>query len=206
MSDFFNNPVPPHADLQSAQERTSELLRDLSDWAELHPHFTAPCRAPLVATPDMSTIITDPVPPAQDESGPEATVDLPITFVNMVASTYWAIRLVLTLILEKVLLQGLPEQDPSASALSYTSPPPQSPVRQLLDNARLYSRKVLKISAILESTNPVGFDLVRSVFPLVVVRIAGPGEEERTAAKVMMERWGQSKGLGGLCGSVWGID
>lgn len=40
---------------------------------------------------------------------------------------------------------------------------------------------------------------MRSVFPLVVVASVGPRIEEESVARDMLDRWGQKKGMAGLC-------
>lgn len=196
MSSFFSRPLPPRLDLRPVRERTAQLLRDLTEWADKHPHLTSVSPGPLVVTLDMAKEVSGSALTNPDGS-PSSTVVLPETFVALTAATYEAVRLILTLLLHKISPQ--PDKFPPAPADPNT--PPQFPTDSLISSAATSARSILEIAMFLESTQSVGFDFMRSVFPLVVVGILGPQAEEQKSAMKMMERWGESRGVGGLCGA-----
>ncbi|KAF2787250.1 hypothetical protein K505DRAFT_367511 [Melanomma pulvis-pyrius CBS 109.77] len=195
MSSFFSRPLPPRLDLRPVRERTAQLLQKLIEWADKHPHLTSVSPGPLVVTLDMAKEVSGSA--LTNPDGPPSTVVLPETFVALTAATYEAIQLILTLLLHKI--SPHPAKSPPAPADPNT--PPQSPTDSLISRATTSARSILDIAMFLESTQSVGFDFLRSVFPLVVVGILGPQAEEQKSAVEMMERWGESRGVGGLCGA-----
>ncbi|KAF2713421.1 hypothetical protein K504DRAFT_450120 [Pleomassaria siparia CBS 279.74] len=195
MNSFFSRPIPPHADLGPIRKRTTELMREVSKWAEESPHLTSVSHMPLVVTYDMAKQINGAVVMSSGSNLP--TVVLPETFVALTAATYHAVRLILILLQIKI----FPGATKSPSTPFGPHTPPQSPVSSSMSEAVESAKIVLDIALFLENTHPVGFDFMRSIFPLVVVAILGPGDEEKATAVAMMERWGESKGVGGLCGA-----
>jgi hypothetical protein len=189
MSRFFSTPIPSRVDLRPVQERTSQLLQDLTQWADENPHLTCVSAGPMIVTSDLGRAVNGAV--LTNSGSPTLTMVLPDTFVALTAATYEAVRLILTLLQHKIFPR------PAKSSQS-----PVDPLPSLIASATTYARSILEIVTFLESTHPVGFDFMRSVFPLVVVAILGPEAEEQNSALDMMERWGESRGVGGLCG-VW---
>jgi hypothetical protein len=195
MSRFFSTPIPSRVDLQPVQQRTAQLLHDLAQWADENPHLTCVSAGPMIVTPELGRAVNGAV---MTSSGSlTSTVILPDTFIALTAATYEAVRLILTLLQHKI--SPRPAKSPSVAVDQNT--PPHSPLPLLIASATTYARSILEIVTFLESTHPVGFDFMRSVFPLVVVAILGPEAEEQNSALDMMERWGESRGVGGLCGA-----
>jgi hypothetical protein len=185
---FFSGSLPPNTDLKPVRERALQLLQELEDWAERHPHLSTTLPVAQVTTEDMTTPIDTSTRTAQSPA-----VMLPNSFVAMATGGFNAARLVLTLLLHKVSDSTSPDPDPN-SALS-------TPDTDLLRRAAGYAKNILKISAYIESTNAVGFNFLRCVFPLTVVAMTGPSPKEKNAARHMLNRWGEQKGLKGLTGS-----
>jgi hypothetical protein len=123
---------------------------------------------------------------------------LPDTFVAFTSGTYKAIHLILTLIIHK-----LTPKTSIASVLNPTSAPSLDiiPEIDLIARATRHAKDILDISTFIESTHPVGFDFLRSVFPLSIIAILGPRMREQKLARQMLTRWGEKRGLPGLCGS-----
>jgi hypothetical protein len=200
MRSFFARPIPPGVDTKPVEERTRELLLDLDKWAIRCPHFTVLPTSTNThgLSDDMETLITTD---ARHDSPNGSVIVVPASFMALTAATYEATRLILLMLLMKVSQPAIitPVASPASS-----SPPLDLERLQptLFDIATMSSKHILKISAYMESMHPVGFDFIRSVFPLVVVGILGPRPKEKKAAQDMLDRWGKMKGMAGLC-SAW---
>lgn len=194
LSGFFSKPLPPGKDLDPVRDRTTQLLRKLDLWSERHPHLCTTDPISQVTTEDLTTPIDTSTPPPNLPA-----VMLPDTFVAMTTAAFKAARLILTLLLHKV-----SESSEDASPISVqdddsaTSLPSNA---TLLSNATSYAKDILEITSYMEATHPMGFNFLRCVFPLTVVAIVGPLEEDQRHARQMLDRWGAQRGLGGLSGS-----
>jgi len=200
MRSFFSRPIPPGVDTKPVEDRTRDLLQELDNWAVRYPHFTVlPSRSDnYTLTNDMETVMT---PSAEETSPKGSNIVVAASFFALTAATYEATRLILLMLVMKVSPQA--PITPLASPASSTTPPdPQGSCSTLVDAAILSSKHILNIAAYMESKHPVGFDFIRTVFPLVVVGILGPREKEKTVAQEMLDRWGEMRGMGGLC-SAW---
>ncbi|KAF2269638.1 hypothetical protein CC78DRAFT_612010 [Lojkania enalia] len=184
----FAQPIPRGTDLTLIGIRSTQLLRDLDDWAEKHPHLCASIPVAQNLNWDMRHSVRDPNPATPTSP---ASV-LPDSLVALTAATYNALRLILTLLHNKV---SLPI--PSTHKLTNTQVDPSIP--NAIATATSYSKAILEIVTCLELVHPIGFDFMRSVFPLVVVAVLGPRIEEQEVAREMLVRWGKNRGLGGLC-------
>lgn len=121
---------------------------------------------------------------------------LPDTFVALTAATYKATDIILTLVLHKT--------TPKTAIASVLNPETTVLNPSGLDfiaRATRHADDIISISNYLESTHPVGFDFLRSVFPLVVVAILGPSVQQQEIASQTLDRWGEKRGLSGLCGA-----
>lgn len=190
MSRFFSTPIPSRVDLQPVKERTAQLLQDLAEWASANPQLTSVFAGSKTARETSGAVLTN-----YELTTP--TVVLADTFVALTAATYEAVRLILTLLQHKISARAA-EAPPLHT---HPTTPPYSPLSSLIASATNYARSILETVTFLESTHPVGFDFMRSVFPLVVVAILGPEAEEQNSALKTLERWGESRGVGGLCGA-----
>ncbi|KAF2802303.1 uncharacterized protein BDZ99DRAFT_483037 [Mytilinidion resinicola] len=115
------------------------------------------------------------------------------TLTALTACTYHAASLVVQLILSAT--SPFPSASPSSSLTAS-----HSHSRSVASHAT----SILQISRFLEYLRPVGFDLMRSIFALAVVALLSPSEGQKGEATKMLERWGQDRGLSGIC-SAWKI-
>ena len=83
---------------------------------------------------------------------------------------------------------------------SSTLPKPyEKPTAHYLDEAIQCGLDVMKAVTAIEQAQAAGFDLLRSVVPLVTVGFAAPTVELRNNAMAMLGRWvGRVGGLGAL--------
>lgn len=137
--------------------------------------------------------------PGDQSAPPVKSMVLPDSFTALTAATYEATRLILSLLLNKV--KPPPAEPPATPSIVKSEFPDDSPP-SLVDIATMSAKSILNITSFLESTHPVGFDFMRSVFPLVVVGILGPQMEQQKFAQQMLERWGKMRGMKGLC-TAW---
>lgn len=196
MRAFFASSIPSTVDTKPVEQRAQVLLEQLDTWAKVYPHLST-----LPATPDDHIVTVDMSAIAIAGSQPAGpTMAIPASFIALTAATYEATRLILILLLLKL--------RPPAPFFPNVFPTHNIPLASeataptFLDTAVASSQSILRISHYMESTHPVGFDIVRSVFPLVVAGLIGPRWEEVHEAQIMLERWGKMKGMGGLC-SAW---
>ena len=195
LRDVFSTPLSSGLDRRPVRESALKIIQDLDDWAVKHPNLTT-------ATPGNHYVVADPTSLATSGAllaSPDSPfVVLPDSFISMTIAGYEALRLVLHLLLDKL------DTDPDGFAKSPNTPtsPLVSPVPSLVDHAMMSSKAVIETAAYIESTHPVGFDLMRSVFPLVIVALPGPRDEEKGKAREMLDRWGKKKGMAGLA-SAW---
>ncbi|KAF2117031.1 hypothetical protein BDV96DRAFT_644466 [Lophiotrema nucula] len=195
LGDVFTRDIAPGTDLGPVRERTAQLIQNLDDWADKYPHLCEAKPGTQVVALDMG-IYKSPTSP-QTPASP--SLMLPGTFIALIAASYNATRLILTLLQQKISSFDL---DPTpTTAVPHPMTPIQSPNLGATLKAVKFSQTILAIASYLESTHPVGFDFMRSVFPLVCVAALGPRPEDQNVAKEMLVRWGTSRGVGGLCGA-----
>lgn len=187
---FFSNPIPNKTNLEPLKTRTNELLTRLDQWATNYSHFLRGYTAYQFTTLDMGTPVEEPPTPESPN------LILPDTFVALTAATFKAIGIILKLLLHKILqteIDRTPGADGEAQTLTQMS--------DLMEESGKHAQNILEIGEFFESTHPVGFDFLRSVFPVVIVALLGTSEKQRTIARTTLDRWGAKRGLGGLCGA-----
>ncbi|KAK7184008.1 hypothetical protein DPSP01_010466 [Paraphaeosphaeria sporulosa] len=203
---FFNQPLPFGAVVEPVATRIRAWLRFLDDWAARFPYLTkAPNKEAVVVTNDMKNL----------SSGvhvtPSGELALPNSFVAFTAASYQALLVILFLLLHKITPKMAPLPTPvSAISPSYPSPPsgssptvPRNDEASYLDAATTAAQKVLDIAKYQETTHQIGgFDVLRTVFPLVIVGNLGPSQEEKIRAVAVLTRWGEQRGISGLC-TAW---
>lgn len=196
LSGFFARTIPPSIDLKPVHDRANDLLLQLEEWAERHPHLCTTQPTSQVTTVDMATHVD-----VQNPSHQTPALVLPDIFVALTTATYKATYIILTLLLHKIC--------PKTSISSVLNPDSTSnandPASDFIIRATKHAGDILDIGDYIESTHPVGFDFLRSVFPLVIVVILGPQPKDQKLARQMLERWGDQRGLGGICGAWVGI-
>ncbi|KAF1962706.1 hypothetical protein CC80DRAFT_499046 [Byssothecium circinans] len=194
---FFGAPLAPGIDLRPAEQRTRELLREIEKWALRFPSLTCTGGGESIVAADDESLVTNGVKPATPDG---SYVILPDSYVALMAATYGAIRLILSLLLDKVSVGW--SRSPTVSVTSPISPSSVSFTSPIISDAIGASQAVLKNSAHMESSHPVGFDFMRCVFPVVVTATLAPRLEDQMQAEEMLRRWGKKKGMSGLC-AAW---
>ena len=190
LADFFSRRLPATIDHAAVRQRATELFDSLSNWAEKHPHLCSAQVNSHVTLEDMTTPI-DRSNSSTPRSG-SMTLMLPDSFVALTAAVYKSAYLILTLLLYKI--------SPEASYDHYGIP--NSPGSSLMTRAKKDATDIIDISTYIDSSHPIGFDFMRSVFPLVVVAIVGPTKDEQSSARKLLERWRDVRSIGGLA-STW---
>jgi hypothetical protein len=181
---FFETPVPPHVDVEPCRELTSKLMNDLEDWAARYPNLTNISKDPhdILNAANRSGKGLDIA--NEDPSAPP----LPDTFIALIASNYVSTKLLLNMIMYKLDTQAsTPPRSPASATADY------------FDEATRCAKAILRGAANVERSQTSGFDLLRSIAPLVTVVCAGPGEEQFRESREMLHRWGSR--IGGL-GSI----
>ncbi|KAJ4377972.1 hypothetical protein N0V83_000802 [Neocucurbitaria cava] len=175
---FFETPVPAHVDNGPARQLTSKLLADLDRWATTYPNLTGNARgdAPVTAASGTGLSVTNE--DLKDQG-------LPDTFIALIRSNYLAMRLVLNMIMHKMETQS-------------TTPPatPDSAAPQYLTVAIQSAQAILKAAEEVEKRKTPGFDLLRSISPVLAVICTAPTRELGNSASEMLQRWGTR--IGGL--------
>ena len=189
LNEFFARPVPPNTDLTVARTQTARLLVQLNEWAS---------RFPDLCDLDSSVIVktASPSPKGSTSTSPSSPSPLPdpaITFNALSSSTYHAVHLTLLLLQHKV------STDPLRTPEQHSTRPKPIP-ESVLQKSRFHTESILQNSAHLEDNYPLGFDFMRSVFPLVVVSSIAPRDVDKRAADDILARWGARRGVGGICG------
>lgn len=193
---FFARPLPSNVtNVDIVVERISQWLLHLEGWAVRFPYLTKAPIENLVVTKDMANLGEG------FNTTPNPEKALPNTFVAFTAASYEAVRLILLLLLHKVTpyLSQTPPHTPSTTH-STVSVPSES---ALLDTAATVSQSILDICHYQDATHPIGgFDVLRSVFPVVLVGLLGPRQEEKDIAYNTLVQWGEKRGITGLC-TAW---
>lgn len=181
---FFETPIPPHIDVESCRELTGKLIDDLDDWAARYPNLTN-----ISKDPNDHLEVAHRSGKGLDIANEDpSTPPLPDTFIALIASNYVSTKLILNMIMHKMDTQA--------------STPPRSPASRTagyFDEATRCAKAILRGAANVENAQTPGFDLLRSIAPLVTVVCAGPGEEQFRQSREMLRRWGSRiSGLGSI--------
>lgn len=179
----FATPIPPEADVASGKELTCRVMGDLNQWAKGYPHLTRPSSSPA-ATPTPESSSKPGSSSKSAEQRPRKT-GIPGNFVALIASNYIADRLVLNMLMYKM------HTESSAPMAPY-----EDTTAHYFSEARDCSQAILKAAHEIEQAQTPGFDLLRSIAPVVTVGFCAPTMELRTEAMTMMYRWGNK--VGGL--------
>lgn len=178
---FFDTPIPQHVDVESCRELTNKLLYDLDTWATRYPNLIDISKDPE----DISQVANRSGQGLDIANEDTSAPPLPDTFITLIAANFVSSKLILNMIMYKMAKQGSP-------------PPPESPavVAEYFDTATQCAKAILRGASIVEKAQTPGFDLLRSIAPVLTVACAGPGEEQFREAATMLQRWGAR--IGGL--------
>ncbi|KAH3914151.1 hypothetical protein HBI56_052670 [Parastagonospora nodorum] len=176
---FFSTPLAPGIDVEPCRELTNKLMADLVNWAAMYPNLTQ-------ITKDSKDVyeVGDRSGHGLDISNEAlATAPLPDTFIALLASNYVSTKLILNMMLYKMGTQALPLMPPAAAAEHF-------------DIATHCAKAILRGFSNMEKAQTAGFDLLRSISPLITVISAGPGVEQFREAGEMLQRLAMR--IGGL--------
>jgi hypothetical protein len=178
---FFQTSITPHVDVEPCRELTSKLMEDLDKWAARYPNLTEIAKDPK----DVFRVLKQSNAGLDIALEDPSTPPLPDSFIALIASNYVSTKLVLNMIMYKIATQS-----PTASST------PASAVTEYFDQATHCAKAILRGAAAIEKAQTPGFDLLRSIAPLVTVVCVGPGAEQFREAQEMLQRWGSR--IGGL--------
>ncbi|KAI4606985.1 hypothetical protein J4E83_009740 [Alternaria metachromatica] len=187
---LFSTPIPSHVDVRPCKELACKLIRQLDDWAAVYPHLTNLSRSPR-GTPVERGTSTLPKPNTRPGS-PKSTTSSPNTFIALIASNYMADRLVLSMLMYKT------HTESTAPIAPYEMPTPY-----YFDVATKATTDIIDAAAEIEQAQTPGFDLLRSIAPVMAVAFAAPTMELRKDAVDTMTRWARRiGGLGSIIGAI----
>jgi hypothetical protein len=169
LREAFETNIPSHVDIGPCQELTVQLIRNLNEWAKMYPDLTPVSRA------HHDTLDASPSRKAARNN----------TFVALIASNYIADRLTLNMIMYKTQIESDTLRIPEANTIAH-----------YFKEAIQCARAIMKAAAEIEQAQTPGFDLLRSIAPLVTVTCCGPTAELKNSAKEMIGRW---------CGKIGGL-
>lgn len=177
---FFDTPIPADVDVEPCRKLTSKLIADLDDWATRYPNLTN-----ISQDPNDIFHVNRSGKGLDIANEGHTTPPLPDTFIALIASNYFSTKLTLNMLMYKM--------DTQASIPPVTS---AATTAQHFHEATRCAKAILKGAADVEKAQTPGFDLLRSITPLVTVVCVGPGEEQFRESKEMLHRWGSK--IGGL--------
>jgi hypothetical protein len=152
----------------------------LDEWAARYPNLTYISKDPedmfQVKQSAQGLDIAN-----EDSSNPS----LPDTFIALIASNYVSTKLTLNMLMHKTDTQASPPPDTTAEATAH-----------YFNEATQCAKAILRGAENVEKAQTPGFDLLRSIAPLVTVMCIGPREEQFRESMAMMARWGAR--IGGL--------
>ncbi|KAI4674301.1 uncharacterized protein J4E84_010676 [Alternaria hordeiaustralica] len=188
---LFSTPIPSHVDVRPCKELACKLIRQLDDWAAAYPHLTNLSRSPRGGTPVERGTSTLPKPNTRQGS-PKSTTSSPNTFIALIASNYMADRLVLSMLMYKT------HTESTAPIESHEMPTPY-----YFDVATKATTDIIEAAAEIEQAQTPGFDLLRSIAPVMAVAFAAPTMGLRKDAVDTMTRWARRiGGLGSIIGAI----
>jgi hypothetical protein len=177
---FFDTPIPSGLDVEPCRKLTSKLIADLDKWASRYPNLTHISKDPNDMFQGKRS--GEGLDIANEDS---TSSQLPDTFIALIASNYVSTKLILNMLMHKMDTQA---STPPASSAVITA--------KYYEEATRCAKAILRGAEIVEKAQTQGFDLLRSIMPLVTVVCVGPGEEEFRESKEMLHRWGAR--IGGL--------
>ncbi|EUC48563.1 hypothetical protein COCMIDRAFT_87063 [Bipolaris oryzae ATCC 44560] len=173
----FETPIPPNVDVTPAKELTWKLLKDLDSWAEKYPHLTKRYTIPgNTQTPELSSQSPKQKSPKTGKTHPARA---------LISSKYMADRVLLNMLMYKMHTESSTPLAPSEYDIGNSYSEVQS-----------YSQAILQTAAEIERAKTPGFDLLRTIGPVVIVVYCAPILELKMQGQMMLGRWaGQIQGL-----------
>jgi hypothetical protein len=167
---IFETPVPANVDTTPGRELGYKLIQDLDHWAKENPHLTKPFVA-RDTTPNSKSS-----PRSTKKKSPK--LEASSATAAIISANYMADRVLLNMLLHKM------HTESDISSMTH-----ESSITHYFSEAQKYSQNILEFAAEVERAQKPGFDLLRSVVPVVIVSCAGPTIELRNEAKGMIYRW-----------------
>lgn len=180
LRDFIRTPIPAHVDVEPCLQLTRKLMKDLDKWATRYPNLTQ-----VEETDDSDKVATRSASGLDIAAEHFASPPKPDAFIALIASNYAATRLLLNIMIYKVATQ----------AAKPLSSPIADPNKNFEEAAR-WARAILRAAGVMERSKSPGFDLLRSLPPVISVLCIGPREEHFRDAHAMLMRWAAR--IGGL--------
>ncbi|KAH7381479.1 hypothetical protein DE146DRAFT_681955 [Phaeosphaeria sp. MPI-PUGE-AT-0046c] len=180
LRDFCRIPIPAHVDVEPCLELTRKLMKDLDIWAASYPNLTQ-----VEETEDTERSSKRSASGLDIAAEHFAAPPKPDAFVALIASNYASTKLLLNMMIYKVATQA--------------ATPPSIPVanpEEYFEETSRCARAILRAAGVMERSKTPGFDLLRSLPPLISVLCVGPKEEHFREAQAMLYRWGAR--IGGL--------
>jgi hypothetical protein len=184
---FFETPISPHVDVEPCRQLAQKLILDLEEWASNYPNLTNISKNSQDII-DLKNRSGEGLDIANENAKAQP---LPDTFIALIASNYVATKLTLAALMHKMATQAnTPPTTPDSTTFDY------------FDEATQCAKAILRGAANVENAQTPGFDLLRSIGPLVTVVCIGPGPEQFREAGEMLHRWGSK--IGGLSSILGG--
>lgn len=180
----FEAHIPAKVDVQPCRKLTTRLLTDLANWATEFPNLTTICKDPHVAQDVMQRSGT-----GLDIANEDSTKSpLPDTFISVVATIYFGVRLILNMLMYKMDTQSSTESTTSAGDTA-----------NYLHEASQSADAILAGVANMNKAQTPAFDTIRSIVPLIFVVCVGPRSNHFQEASAMLQRLGAKvDGLGSI--------
>lgn len=180
LRNFIRTPIPAHVDVEPCLQLTRELMNDLDKWAAKYPNLTQ-----MEESEDSHQIVNRSATGLDIAAEHFAAPPQPDAFIALIASNYTATKLLLNMMIYKVATQS--------------TRPFSSPVTDPSKNFEEASRcagAILQAAGVMERSKSPGFDLLRSLPPVISVLCVGPREQHSREAQAMLFRWAAR--IGGL--------
>lgn len=197
---FFNQSLPCTAHVEPVVARIHEWFAFLDGWAARFPYLTKAPNGEVIITANMTNVTVG----VNVLNNGEMT--LPNSFVAFTAASYHALRLILLLLLRKI-TPHMAHSPASSTSPSYPSPSSGCSTAfnnnyddtPLLEKAIAAAHSALDIATYQGTTQQIGgYDVLRTVFPLVIVGNLGPTKREKDRAIEILSKWGRQRGITGL--------
>lgn len=165
----FETPIPFDVDVTPGKELTCKLLADLDDWGTKHSHLMKPS----IASDTISSSGSSSEPAR--ESSPKATSSSASGI--LIRLNYMANGLILNMLMYKM------QTESTAPSVSH-----EKNSTHYFSKSQMYSQAIIQSVSEIEKAQTPGFDMLRSITPLVTVVYCAPTIELRNTAKMMISR------------------
>ena len=109
LAGFFSKPIPPSLDLRLIRERATELMSELSEWAERYPQSITMQNISTQVIPGLTDTALSRSPGGRRKTPVPMVTD---TYVALTAATFKAAHMILSLLIHKVSPKNFDRFDP----------------------------------------------------------------------------------------------